>query len=51
MKVFSEITRLKEHSKKYPEQKEMQKELFKDNEALVIDLSIDVEEVTDYFLL
>ncbi len=47
MKEFCEITRLKEHSKKYPEQKEMLKELLIDNEALIIALRKDVETATE----
>ena len=47
MKEFCEMTRLKEDAKKYPEQKEMLKELLDDNESLVISLRKDVEEAAE----
>jgi starvation-inducible DNA-binding protein len=47
MKEFCEITRLKEHPKKYPSQKEMLKELLDDHETLIIAIRSDVEEVAE----
>lgn len=47
MKEYCEITKLKEHAKKYPEQKDMLKELLEDNETLIISLRKDVEDATD----
>jgi starvation-inducible DNA-binding protein len=44
MKEFSELTRLKENPDKYPNQKDMLKELLKDHEALIVELRKDIEE-------
>lgn len=44
MKEFCELSRLNETAKKYPEQKEMLKELLVDHETLIISLRKDVEE-------
>lgn len=47
MKEFCEMARLKEHAKKYPEQKDMLKELLEDNEAIIIALRKDIEEAIE----
>jgi starvation-inducible DNA-binding protein len=44
MQEFSELTRLKEHPDKYPNQKDMMKELLKDHETLILELRKDIEE-------
>ncbi len=47
MAEFCEITRLKEHAKIYPQQKEMLQELLEDNEKIIIALRKDVEEAAE----
>ncbi len=47
MKEFSKLTRIKESPDKYPNQKEMIKELLSDHESLIIELRKDVEEGTN----
>lgn len=42
MKEFAELTRLKEAPGKYPNQKEMMKELLCDHEAVIIELRKDI---------
>ena len=44
MKEFGELTRLKEHPDKYPDQKDMMKELLKDHDSLIVELRKDIEE-------
>jgi starvation-inducible DNA-binding protein len=44
MHEFSELTRLKEHPDKYPNQKEMMKELLKDHDSLIVEIRKDIEE-------
>jgi starvation-inducible DNA-binding protein len=44
MKEFSELTRLKENPDKYPNQKDMLKELLKDHDALIVELRKNIEE-------
>ena len=47
MKEFLKLTRLKESPEKYPEQKEMLKELLEDHEGIIIELRKDIEESGD----
>jgi starvation-inducible DNA-binding protein len=44
MKEFGELTRLKENPDKYPNQKDMMKELLKDHDSLIVELRKDIEE-------
>jgi starvation-inducible DNA-binding protein len=45
IKEYSDITRLKEYPKKYPEQKDMLKELLADNETLIIEIRSNLSEI------
>jgi starvation-inducible DNA-binding protein len=44
MKESTELTRLKENPDKYPNQKDMMKELLKDHDSLIVELRKDIEE-------
>lgn len=44
---YSDITRLKEYPKKYPEQKDMLKELLADNETLIIAIRSNISEIAE----
>lgn len=47
MKEFTEETRLKEYPNKYPNQKDMMKELLADNESVIVNLRKDIETCTE----
>lgn len=47
MKEYVEITRLKEAPGKYPDRKDMIKELLEDHEQVIVQLRKDIEECTD----